>query len=300
MPFLGFLQILKYNISQKKNKPSLRGLHPVPFCFIKTEVYCKYSLKRVSSFVSCTVKKASMTLEAAFVMPLFLFACLSLISAMNVMKIKSCMDVAVAEAGNAIALESYGEYVGSSLKPLYIRQKIDTFLDKNLQKGDREKLSDSILVTDASFLEDNIVSFRVDYKVTPDFGLLGLSSVKLHATYYGHNWLGYEAKKETETMVYISKEASVYHLDKNCTYLNLTINEVSYSSLKNYRNNSREKYKECSFCDGIINAGVVYITPEGNSYHNIKTCIGLTRSIYTVPLSTVSHKKVCTRCGESK
>lgn len=294
-----YVCIIYFSNLYKTNKPSLRAYKPVLFNHKKPICICEHLKKRASSFISYKSVKASMTLEAALVLPVFLFAVLSLISTINIMKIKSCMDVAVAEAGNEIAIENYGGYVGDLAMPLYVRQKINAFLDKNLSPKDAENISKYIFVTDISlFEEENIVAFRVDYRVTPNFGILGLSSVKLHTTYYGHSWLGYEKKEEKETMVYISKEANVYHLNKNCTHLNVTIKEIPYANLDNYRNNSREKYKICSFCDNLTNNGTVYITPEGSNYHKIETCIGLTRSIYTVPLSTVLHKNVCTRCGK--
>ena len=301
MPFFWHLIVLIINISEKytMNKPSLRVDLPVTSNQINLTRRYKDIKKRVSSFISGKSVRASMTLEAALVLPIFLFALLSLISMFNIMKIKGCMDVAVAEAGNEIALENYGQYIGDLAMPLYVKSKIDSFLDKNLAEQDRETLSKSIFITDISFLEDeNIVAFRVDYKVTSDFGVLGFASVKLHTICYGYSWLGYEAKEETERMVFISNNASVYHLDKNCTYLNVDIKQVSYASLEQYRNESGGKYGTCNFCNKISNNGIIYITSEGKNYHNIENCIGLTRSIYTVPMSTVSGKRCCTRCGE--
>ena len=301
MPFFRYLyfSIIYISKTYKMNKPSLRVKLPVISNHIVFINQHHYSEKRVSSFASNGRFKASMTIEAALVLPTFLFAMLSLISIFNVMKLKGCMDVAVAEAGNEISIENYGEYVGDLLVPVYIRMKIDTFLNKNLSKEDIDKLSDYIFVTDISFTEEeNIVAFRVDYKVIPDFGMLGLIPVKLHTTYYGYSWLGYESTEESEKMVFISKNASVYHLDKDCTYLNIEIRQVPYSSLEEYRNGSGKKYGVCGFCKSLPNNGTIYITSEGENYHTIETCIGLTRSIYTVPLSTVSDKRSCTRCGE--
>lgn len=298
--FRDFYILNKYLTKNKKvNKPSLRVVQPEKMMTtVAISLYRNFG-KRASVFISKTYVKASMTLEAALVLPVFLFAVLSLISIFDIMKIKSCMDVAVAEAGNEIALECYGGYVGDLVKPLYISYKIQTFLDENLSKEDAEKISKYIFVTDVSFLEEeNILKFRVDYKVTPDFGMLGLKPIKLHTTYYGHNWLGYTSQKSTETMVFISGIATVYHTHKDCTYLNIKVSEISYASIESYRNDSGHIYQTCNFCDELESTGTVYITAEGKNYHNVENCIGLTRSIYTVPLSTVSYKKICSRCGE--
>lgn len=301
MSFFRDVCFYKKHLTNKinSNKPSLRVVQPDEKIESENSYLFRNFGKRAFSFISRRRLKASMTLEASLVLPIFLFAVLSLISIFDIVKIKGCMDIAVAEAGNEIALESYGGYVGDLLTPLYINYKIHTFLNKNLSESDVEKISKYIFVTDISFWEEeNILMFRVDYSVTPDFGFLGLNRVKLHTMYYGHNWKGYTAKKDAETMVYISHEASVYHTDKECPYLNIEIKEVSFSDIDNLRNDSRHIYYKCNLCDELENSGVVYITSEGKNYHNIDNCIGLKRSIYTVPLSLVSYKKVCSRCGE--
>lgn len=301
MPFLRGLCVTRKYLTNKKikNKPSLRVDQPENSAYMKNSYLFKNFGKRAFSFISSEYIKASMTLESALVLPIFLSAVLGLISVFDIMKIKSCMDVAVAEAGNEIAVECYGEYVDNLLTPLYISYKIQGFLDKNLSEEETEKISKYIFVTDISFLEEeNILKFRVDYKVTPSFGILILAPVKLHTTYYGHNWMGYTAHKDAEEMVYISSAATVYHTNKDCSYLHTKIKEVSYSSVNSCRNDSGHIYQRCGFCDELENNGVVYITAEGKNYHNIENCIGLTRSIYIVPLSTVSCRKVCSRCGE--
>ena len=76
----------------------------------------------------------------------------------------------------------------------------------------------------------------------------------------------------------------------------MSIMEIPYINIKVYRNNSGEKYKSCHFCNSRSPGKTVYITPEGDGYHTIQNCIGLTRSIYTVPISRVKGKRVCQGC----
>ena len=298
MPFFWHKDIQKNCIS-KNNKPSLREKNPVPFTFIKNVYLLTYLKKRVSSFTSCPFVKAGMTLEAAFVLPIFLLAIINVISIMDIMRIKGCVDVAVAECGNEIAIESYGGYVNDLKTSLYIKKKICHFLKENLSDVDYKKIEDSIYVTEVSFLEEqNRIFFEVHYKIKPMMEMAGIVTVKLKTLYYGHNWLGYQGQGTTETMVFLSDYESVYHMDKYCKYLNVTIMEIPYINLEIYRNNSRKKYKVCNFCTGTENGSVVYITPEGEGYHTIKNCIGLKRSIHTVPLSQVKGKRVCRGCKE--
>ena len=296
MPFFLHKDVRKKYTSQN-NKPSLRDAIPVSLTFKKNVYLRTYLEKRVSSFTSCPFMKGGMTLEAAFVLPIFLFAMINIISVMDIMRIKGCMDMAVAECGNEIAIESYGGHVNDILTSFYIRKKVCHFLKENLSDIDYQKIEGSIYVTDVSVLEvEDSISFKVHYKLKPVVDMAGLATVKLKTEYYGHKWLGYKRQGESEPMVFLSNKASVYHMDKKCKYLNVTIIEIPYVNLEIYRNNSREKYKACNFCNTREAGEVVYITPEGYGYHTIKNCIGLTRSIYTVPLSQIKEKKVCAGC----
>ena len=127
MPFFWFIDIINKYISLN-NKPSLRERQPEFFMFKKHVNFYTYLKKRVSSFTSCPFVKAGMTLEAAFVLPIFLLAIINVISIMDIMRIKGCVDVAVAECGNEIAIESYGGYVNDLKTSLYIKKKICHFL----------------------------------------------------------------------------------------------------------------------------------------------------------------------------
>ncbi len=308
MPFSQKSNYFQRHILIKRiwNKPSLRATTPLNLQIITSEIkfyskktYAHNPEKRVSSFISQKKLKGSMTLEAALILSIFLFSVFSLISLISVIKIKSCVDIAVCQVGNEVAIKKYSEYPSDILLPVYIKNKLESFLEENLSRQDMKKLHSKICVTDISiFNEEEIVFFRVDYSIIPDFYMLGVERIKLNTTYYGHSWQGYTATKQEETMVFLTENASVYHTDKNCTHMKLTIKEVSYDDLNILRNNEGSKYDECRFCNNITNKSIVYITPEGECYHNIKGCAGLTRSIFTVPYSMISGKQKCIRCGE--
>ena len=87
MPFFWHVKIFQTYISKKHkiNKPSLREIFPLLLFHRLSEILIKYSKKRASSFIFKKTVKAGMTLEAALIFPIFLFACLSLISAINIM-----------------------------------------------------------------------------------------------------------------------------------------------------------------------------------------------------------------------
>lgn len=115
-------------------------------------------------------------------------------------------------------------------------------------------------------------------------------------------WVGYTGESFAETareeMVYVTPEGRVYHRDRNCSYLNLTVRTISAAQLEGARNQSGGKYYPCEYCvKGSGPGNTVYITDYGTSYHSVRDCQGLKRTIMAVPYSEAAGLSGCSRCG---
>lgn len=114
-------------------------------------------------------------------------------------------------------------------------------------------------------------------------------------------WVGYTGETfqnaAGETLVYITPDGTVYHKTRDCTYLRLSVRQISYGGLSGERNLSGGRYTPCEFCvrRGWI-GGTVYITDHGTSYHSSAGCQGLKRTIIAVPLSETGGRPGCSRC----
>ena len=97
--------------------------------------------------------------------------------------------------------------------------------------------------------------------------------------------------------VYVTENMSVYHTDSGCSYINLSIHCVSADNVGGQRNSDGEKYKPCEKCmNGSDGADHVYITETGNRYHSSTSCSGLKRTVKMVDISEVGGLKECSRC----
>ena len=106
--------------------------------------------------------------------------------------------------------------------------------------------------------------------------------------------------KNHNQYVYITDNAAVYHTNANCTHLDLSVSKANISNVATLRNTSGGKYHKCTRCNAKgITSNSVYITKTGNYYHTSRSCSGIRRSIYCVPLDEVIGKGVCSRCGGS-
>ena len=272
-------------------------------------------LLRRASFIPFR-RKGSMTLEAAFALPFFLFAVLNILFAVNIIGTQSRINAALHQVGNKLAFAGYAyentvEGVlpegisGVAVTEGYARGKIveyvgSSYLENSCVKGGAAGLS--FLGSSVMGAED-IIDLKISYRVRPFVNLMGFDGFSLTQRYYGRAWTGYDAAGSVsdgsaeDPMVYIAKTGSAYHLDRDCPYLNPKIETVPAQAVSDRRNASGEKYTPCGSCGAGAGGGQVYITSYGSSYHKRLDCPGLKRTIYTVPLSEVGARRRCSKCG---
>lgn len=257
-----------------------------------------------------------MTLEAAFALPFFLFAVLNILFAVNIIGTQSRINAALHQVGNKLAFAGYayentvGDILPDGLSGVvvtegYARGQIveyvgRSYLENSCVKGGAGGLS---FAGSSVMGAEDIIDLKISYRVKPFAGLMGFDGFSLSQRYYGRAWTGYDAAgsasggTEEDPMVYITKTGTVYHLDRNCTYLNPKIETVPAQSVSDRRNASGSKYVPCGSCGSSGEGNQVYITSYGSSYHKRLDCPGLKRTIYTVPLSEVGARGRCSKCG---
>lgn len=300
----------------KQNKLKTHSLQAYLEAHQDSHVYRTFSrlLKRVSFILSR--KRGSMTLEAAFVLPFFLFAILNILFAVNMIGAQSRINAALHQVGNKMAFAGYtynatvrnvlpDGIASVALTEGYARGQVVEYVGSSYLENSCVKEGAAGLSFAGSSVmgEGDIIDLRVSYRVRPFVELMGYDGFLMSQRYYGKAWTGYDASgsvsdlSEEDPMVYITETGVVYHLDRNCTYLNPKVESVSEEAVSGRRNASGAKYAPCGSCGKVISGSAVYITNFGNSYHGRLNCPGLKRTIYTVPLSEVGARGRCSKCG---
>lgn len=215
--------------------------------------------KRVPFFVSC----GSLTVEAALAVPLFFFCVIALV----------CL------------MEMYGLYVR---KLTVLQQRAESAGIFAASAG-----SDSVPVIDLT----EEIPFQV--RGIPLFR----KTVRIAVRARVRPWTGRNEadnggqEKEGEKLVYVTDYRSVYHTSSRCSHLNLQIKAMSSSQLSGRRNTYGARYHACDKCVGKGGKNhLVYITPDGDCYHNSAECSGLKRTTHLVPESEVKGMRECSRC----
>lgn len=240
--------------------------------------------------------KASVTIEAAITITIFLFVTIALSSFLAMVYGQLSIEAKL----NNISMET---------------SKAKYFVNYDKEDGEKYKHMAEVGYISARVFGDIKNNGKLIYGLNPaqsnmDNGMVDVAlsyNVKIPFTSYSWNvtqraktkdWTGIDLVEPGE-IVYITKHGTVYHRSKECKHLIININEVSLAQAKLSRNESGHKYKRCSYCarKNISDLTSVFITPDGDCYHSSLDCLGLTRSIIEIDIKDVEDKKPCSSCG---
>ena len=212
---------------------------------------------------------ASMTVEAALVLPLFLFFIFNVLFLFDVVRLQSSVTGALQQAGDRIC--EYAWY--------------------NILSG------------------NDIVEINADYRTRPFIPVLNGPDFSIRSTYYAHAWTGYEIGSGTgnqedgepadapDDPVIVAENGVVYHRDPNCVYLKPHVHQVNGSDLGRLRANDGSIYHPCEYCHPSPD-GTVYITPDGNRYHSSPDCSRISRTTHQETAEEAAkHLRPCPKCG---
>lgn len=212
-------------------------------------------------FSKRNVKPGSMTIEAALVLPLFLFAVMNLMSFIEIYRLQGNWNMTLHQTVKELAA------VGGAAD-----------------------------VTG----EDECIDLIFPYKAEPFFSVVGFSDFVMFSRMRTRAWTGYDVESantdEEEELVYITEYGKVYHLTKSCSFLRLSIRAVNVNQVEKLRNADGSCFYICEEC-GDKCSNIVFITSYGNRYHGTLQCRGLKRTIQEIPLSEAGDRTACKKCG---
>ena len=274
---------------------------------------------KVSSCVSPALQ-GGMTVEAAILMPFFLLLILSLLSFLEIIRLHNTITMGLREAGAPITVYGYAytrmkEEKGIDLSGIvpnvilsygYVGNKVREFAgEEYLENSPLSGGAGSIQYWQSSILEkDDLVDLKAIYTAELDFNVAFLPKLRLVSRYYGRAWTGYQVGGKSggdasDVNVYVTPGGTVYHRNRYCTHLQLSIESVSWEELQRIGKEDGGRYRSCNLCGKGVISGKVYITSEGDCYHTSIQCSGLKRTIDVIPLSKVGNRGPCSRCGGS-
>ena len=243
--------------------------------------------KKSYAIPPCLKRSGSLTVEAAMVVPIFLFFCYLMIQVINVTKVQQQVQCCLEVTGDTMA--------GLGVTPT-VGEAYTIFLSNISKSNVNMKYIDhkvlGVSLANSKISQDDCLDLQVNYKII----FTNISGKKLNITcrqkVYRKCFTGKSiCNSEDSEYVYITTGDAVYHTNRYCTHLVLSITQVSKESIK-----KQKKYKACRKCRKMKNPGWYYVTNQGGKYHNSLLCSGLKRTIERVKKSEVTNRRLCSRC----
>lgn len=266
--------------------------------------YNQISSRKRMSWCTSLRPKGSMTVEAALVFPLFLFGLTALLYLFVLLRVQTEIGRAITDAGRELSQDA--GFIEGMDNPILagVRggQKVREYISKRPGiEVIRQGLSGISTMGTTWNEEDSILTLRVSYQVILPPGLSWFHPIYITQTKTVRGWIGFGKRQsflddQGEEVVYVTDHGVVYHRRLNCRHLKLSIQQVSIGEVEIMRNGGGGKYTPCERCwkDG---SQVVYVTKDGNRYHESLNCSGLVRGIRTILISETGGLPPCSVCG---
>lgn len=254
------------------------------------------------------LKKASLTVETALVLPIFMFAFISLLYFGAVIQYTNCVEEAIHQTVRDMAVKEYaikslssvdisGKASGVVISETYVRSKVNEYMSSvGMNPGKISYLRSNIGNGD-------IIDVIAEESIDLPYSFLGIGTFHILERGRVHAWTGYDANVRNEDnnldeeIVYITSKGSVYHKNRGCSHLKVVPKSISASDVEKTRNSGGAKYYPCEYCGKKKNSDIYYITDFGNRYHSSINCGALTRDVEAIPISKAGSRRPCKDCA---
>ncbi len=251
---------------------------------------------------------ASLTVEGAVVLPVFLICMLSVMQFLNVYNAACRLSSALTESSEEMAMGAYAAVYGGDDDHLLQAALGIGYASIRVRgkAGDLSALQNTNFLMSSFLTEGDMIHLICTYRPKNIAGMVRLPWIVFLQRGSVRAWTGRRGsdgkEKEPsgsgaeEKTVYVTEHGSVYHKDADCTHIRLSIRTVSKAKAMTSHNRYGARYTPCEHC-GRAALGSVYITTEGNRYHSSLECSGLKRTVREVKESDIGHMRACSRCG---
>ena len=241
--------------------------------------------------------EGNLTLEAALVLPVFLLAISAVMYFLVIIHVQLNIQIKLEEVAREMAKTAYISEDLNVFNYVYVKACLQDpdfreYLDKSYIVGGAEGLS---LLESTFFDRDGVVDLVVKYEMTIPFIPDKIVSFPCIERIYFRTWIGKDISKENVNngrIVYITTTGTVYHTNRECTHIRLSVMQAVFGLVKN-------SYSKCHICGETpgSDSAIVYITEEGDRWHSSLSCSGLKREVIEIDINEVGDRELCSRCG---
>jgi hypothetical protein len=282
-------------------------------------------------------KDASLTVEAALVLPLFLYFMIAFLYFIQIFILQEQIQSAITKMGLNIAksayiyndfldieeVQSFDDAVLGNEYDIGLQELTSVITNETLLKVFAMKYLDKSWINHSCIKEgfngisfsnskvlfnDDYVDIVVRYYVKIPIKIFQLEEMHMIQRVRLRAWTGYEVAatytmeeengNSDDTIVYVTETGSVYHKSNDCSHIKLSVREV-YGLPNDLRNDYGSKYDSCEACctGKEGDNATYYITSDGTKYHTRRDCSKIKRNVREMRLSEVGSRTPCKRCS---
>lgn len=259
-----------------------------------------------ASFLT-SFSRASLTVEAAFELPVFFLVIVIVLQFAAVLRYSASFQDDMTQCAEEMAVAAYKEEYGDASS--IIRAALsDAYAHSRVLSDNpgRNQIRNAQFLGSSYMKEDDRIRLVLSYQVKPKFSLIKIPWTFFIQKAVVRGWTGRSGstvsggeaiKEDPHQRVYITDHGHVFHTDPDCKHLKLTIRETNREHLKAERNSSGSRYKPCAYCISHgKSTGPVYITPYGECFHTCLDCPGLTRTTHEIERGECMDMCECEDC----
>ncbi len=232
----------------------------------------------------------SLTVEAALVFPIFLFAMILTLYFFRVIQVSSMTYGALSAVAGDLSIEAEEDSGTLLMAASFYQKLLSEEFPFSYISGSAAGFS-----WEGTSLDETYVTLCLQYRCKLPVTFFQVGNIKISQQVKVRKWQGNDGEGtegDSETWVYRTTNGTVYHTTKSCRYLKLTISTMERSADK------QKGYEACNLCGTLTTLySYCYVTEDGSKYHTSLGCSGLKRTIYMVKLSQVGELTACSRCG---
>lgn len=254
-----------------------------------------------------SMEEASLTIEAALVFPIFLFALLFVISLFDMLDTHRKVQIIADDITRKFSKYAYViEYTDSDKQgDIFKLGSVHAYAMYRLHhEMDMRKLKYANTLGTAYREDGDMICVKYSYIYKPFYNIFGYFGMYQEVMSKRRAFVGVDTRrkniedaKEEDITVYIGKTSKRYHLSPACHYLSNQLRVVDMAHIHSERNQYGAKYGACNRC-GKGAGKTVYIMTSGTAYHKDATCTAITSYVSKVRLSEVRHMGACSYCGK--
>ncbi|MDC7278945.1 pilus assembly protein [Butyrivibrio fibrisolvens] len=300
-------------------KPSIQGQ---PFSHDTKSAMHQRNNKEMPFYAS--FKKASYTIEAAVVLPLFITLMVFGMFIFRMLQVQSGVQQSLDTASRRMAVtlgnmanegESDNDIDPATQEPTLTGELSEAgLLIATITMAGYEVVEHKVPIeyidggaagfdfSDSS-VEGNYIDLKVSYDLTFPIGLLGNYTYEITQRSRCRKWVGYDKAEFSldARYVYITDKGEAYHRNYMCTYLNPSVHKLSAEDIKTARNKSGGIYYQCHKCKDTKPGGFLYVTDYGAAWHSDINCKEIKHNIRKVLYEEVKNSmRPCSKCTGEK